>query len=84
LLSFGYNLYIHEYLVKEELILGASTKGHIKECCEDLGINRKTAKQLYLHGANYKKAKNNQEETKLKSIHKYLKNDFDTNIWPVE
>ncbi len=57
---------------------------HIRDCCDDLGINRKTAKQLYIYGANSKLAKDKQEEAKLKSIRKHLKNEFDTKLWFVE
>jgi len=57
---------------------------HVKSNQETLGINRKTARSLYLYGVNPKLARNATESRKLEVIREYLKTDFDQNLWPLE
>ncbi len=57
---------------------------HIKNRCDVLGINRKTAKQLYIYGGNPKKAINQSERACLLRIYEHLKKDFNEELWPLE
>ncbi|MCK4261013.1 MAG: hypothetical protein KAX49_18705 [Halanaerobiales bacterium] len=57
---------------------------HIRDNEEDLGINRKIAKRLYLHGTNSNLARTQDESRELKRIRAILKNEFDNNLWPKE
>lgn len=57
---------------------------HIRNKCDVLGINRKTAKQLYVYGANPNKAKNKSEKDILSRIFEHLKKEFDEELWPMQ
>lgn len=57
---------------------------HIRENETFLGINRKTAKRLYLYGVNPKLGKTQFEIKKLETIIGILKKEFDEELWPVD
>ena len=54
---------------------------HIRYKEEELGINRKIAKRLYLHGTNPSLARNKDEFRELERIRKILKDEFDKKLW---
>ncbi len=56
---------------------------HIKENTSSLGIDRKTAKKLFLFGTSPKLTQNQAELKKSEAIREHLKNDFDNNLWPL-
>lgn len=57
---------------------------HLREKGDEIGINRRTAKNLYCYGSNPELAGNTQQKYKLKRINRILKDEFDYELWPVE
>jgi hypothetical protein len=57
---------------------------HIRNHSDELDISRKTAKSIYLYGANPRLGRNLREVKKLEGIRKSLINTFDTILWKVQ
>ena len=56
---------------------------HIRHNEHFLKIDRKTAKQLYLYGANPKLGRTPFEVKKIETIRECLKKEFDEVLWPI-
>lgn len=57
---------------------------HIRENEKFMKIDRKTAKRLYLYGANPKLARNSFEKERIEAIRESLRKEFDQKLWTVE